>query len=107
MIRISSVSTICRTKSIERNGKVRLEAAPINRIHIVGRALINASIHLGRRIDFDFRFYLIIADAPLMHLFSPNQLEWIISKSVLKPTRSDDLRAYIDADRSLRHPLAM
>lgn len=38
---------------IEGNGEIGLEAAPVNGVHVVGRALVQAGVHLGGRIDFD------------------------------------------------------
>lgn len=55
-------------QSIECNGEISFETSPIDRVHVVGGAFIHAGIHLGGRIDFDFRFHSIITDAPFVDL---------------------------------------
>lgn len=53
---------------IEGDREIGLETAPINRVHIVGCALVETCIHLGGRIDFDFGLDSIVANAPFMHM---------------------------------------
>lgn len=53
---------------IEGNREIGLKTAPVNRVHIVGCALVEACIHLGSRIDFDFGLDSIVANAPFMHM---------------------------------------
>lgn len=69
LVGICYISVLCAHKYlIESNRKVRLEASPIDRVDVVGGALVDAGVHLGGRIDFDLRLHLVLADAPLVHL---------------------------------------
>jgi len=53
-------------RSVEGNGEIRLETAPIDGVHVVGGALVESGVHLGGRVNFDLRLDLVVADSPLV-----------------------------------------
>lgn len=62
---------------IESNGKIRFETAPIDRVHVVGGTFIDARIHLCGRVNFNFRFDFVLANAPFVHLpAETNKRNW-------------------------------
>lgn len=63
---IESFRLLFHIRSVEGDGEICLETPPINRIHIVSRALVESGIHLGGGINFDLRLDLVVADAPLV-----------------------------------------
>ena len=54
--------------SIECNREIGFEGAPVNRVHIICGAFVNAGVHLSSGVDLDLRFYTIIVYKPLVNL---------------------------------------
>lgn len=77
--------TIQRPPSIESNGKIRFETAPIDRVHVVGGTFIDARIHLCGRVNFNFRFDFVLANAPFVHLppAAANKRNWFRYKWIV------------------------
>lgn len=53
---------------IECDGKIGLKTSPIDRVHVIGGTLVHTSVHLGGRIDFNLRFYLVLSNVPLVDM---------------------------------------
>lgn len=68
MVALSTAQDYNSVLLIEYNGKVSFEAPPVDGVHVVGGALVNASIHLSGRIDFNLGLDLVLSDAPFTSL---------------------------------------
>ena len=53
---------------IEDDGEISFETSPVDGVHVVSCALVDSSVHLGGRVDFDLGLDLVLSDAPLVGL---------------------------------------